>query len=378
MINMNPNFYTFIVGLEISVVVIGLFGIFSLSSFDRGKNKWLILAFVGIVWPWLNLLLGVNRFEIIPYSGFLQNPASFIIFSPALYFFTYELVNPGCRGKNKKLLINLFFFTGFYIFIALNGIGDPYQLEKSENLLSLYVLIGSITTVTLYYSFLTVKLVKINRRKLENEFSDTNPYISLDWIIWLIWAIFSMPIIGGISTLVSLHTEEGPAELFVLLSQLFFCGCVIYFSLRQPVIYQTEAVFDKETEPSKSELSSISYIALSEKEKAIYVDQIEACMVQEKPYLNSKIRMPELAKDLKIPRHIFSYVINEHFQMNFFRFINQYRVEYAKTLLEEGRHRDYTLEAISKMSGFNSKSTFNARFKEIAGMNPKQYQQSIS
>jgi AraC-like DNA-binding protein len=364
-----------------SVVVLGLFSIIYLSSFDRGKNKWLILAFGAMVWPWFNLLIGVNRFDLIPYSGFLQNPTTLILFSPALYFYTLELVNPGGQRKNKKFRLHLFFFISLYIFFAFNGIGDPFDFEKIENKFSLYVLVIGTIIITLYYSFFTLRLVEINQNKFKNEFSDTNLYNSLDWIKWLVWATLGMPIIGGLSTFLSFHIEEKPPELFVLITQLFSFGCLTYFSLRQPVIYQTESAIQKEIESaqeaplSSNSNSPYSNITLSEEDKEAFINRINTYMLREKPYLNPKVRMPELAKALKIPRHIFSYLINEHYQMNFFQFTNQYRIEHAKSLLVKGTHENYTLETISQMSGFNSKSTFNTRFKEITGISPKEYQQ---
>jgi AraC-like DNA-binding protein len=98
-------------------------------------------------------------------------------------------------------------------------------------------------------------------------------------------------------------------------------------------------------------------------------------MTTQKPFLNPKIRMPELAHSLNIPRHIFSALINEDYQMNFFHFINQYRVEYAKTLLVDKEYQHYTLESIGELSGFNSRSTFNRIFKNVTGKSPKEFQQ---
>ena len=87
--------------------------------------------------------------------------------------------------------------------------------------------------------------------------------------------------------------------------------------------------------------------------------------------------MPELAKELKIPRYIFSHLINQHYQVNFFHFINQYRIDYAKGLLQSKEYEHYTLETIGEMSGFNSKSTFNARFKEFVGKSPTAFKKEM-
>jgi len=65
-------------------------------------------------------------------------------------------------------------------------------------------------------------------------------------------------------------------------------------------------------------------------------------------------------------------VLNISFGKNFYRFINLYRVEEAKKILENDRE-NLTMLAVAFDCGFNSKTSFNRVFKEIVGSTPTQF-----
>lgn len=96
-------------------------------------------------------------------------------------------------------------------------------------------------------------------------------------------------------------------------------------------------------------------------------------MEEEKPYLNGKLSLKDVAQYVDISVNHLSQVINEQLHKSFFDFINTYRVEEVKRLLNESRHEQLTLLAVAYDSGFNSKSSFNSIFKKITGVTPSQY-----
>jgi AraC-like DNA-binding protein len=71
-------------------------------------------------------------------------------------------------------------------------------------------------------------------------------------------------------------------------------------------------------------------------------------------------------------------VINERFQLNFFDFINQYRVSEVKERIADPKNDNFTLLGIALESGFNSKSAFNRIFKKLTGQTPSQFKSSVS
>ena len=96
----------------------------------------------------------------------------------------------------------------------------------------------------------------------------------------------------------------------------------------------------------------------------------------EKPYLNADISLPELSERMNIPSHHLSRVINEKLNMNFFDFINQYRVEEVKSRIQDQQYVHLSILGIAFDSGFNTKSAFNRVFKKMTGMTPSEFKRS--
>jgi len=80
--------------------------------------------------------------------------------------------------------------------------------------------------------------------------------------------------------------------------------------------------------------------------------------------------------ELNIISHYLSQVINEQFNLNFFDFVNRYRVEVFKEKIKDTVFRNYSLLGIAFECGFNSKSAFNRIFKQATGLTPSQFKKA--
>lgn len=98
-------------------------------------------------------------------------------------------------------------------------------------------------------------------------------------------------------------------------------------------------------------------------------------LVKEKElYLNSRITLEDIAKELKVSKHSLSQFLNGELDKSFSVFINELRIEKAKELLKTPH--PYTIETIGYECGFNSKSNFYTSFKKRTGQTPSDYQKS--
>ena len=77
------------------------------------------------------------------------------------------------------------------------------------------------------------------------------------------------------------------------------------------------------------------------------------------------------------PHHV-SQVINEKLEKNFFELLASYRIEKAKKLLLEDKKGRLTIEEISEMVGYNSKTAFNNSFKKLTGKTPSEFRKSVT
>lgn len=119
---------------------------------------------------------------------------------------------------------------------------------------------------------------------------------------------------------------------------------------------------------AKSGLSADQFAACRER--------LEQAMRSERVYLRSDLTLPKLAQVVDCSVNHLSQVINAGFRMNFFDFLNLYRVEHAKRLLLDLDGKSGAVLNIAFAVGFNSNSAFYAAFKKYVGQTPAQYRRA--
>jgi len=100
---------------------------------------------------------------------------------------------------------------------------------------------------------------------------------------------------------------------------------------------------------------------------------LKKMMIKERPYLNPDLKSHELANLLNVTPHYLSKIINQELGLNFYNFINNYRIEEFKERVLQDENKNFTLTGIAKDVGFNSKSSFNRVFKATVGLTPTEY-----
>lgn len=103
------------------------------------------------------------------------------------------------------------------------------------------------------------------------------------------------------------------------------------------------------------------------------LQELKRMMKTNKPYLDPELNLQDLASRLKTTIHKLSQVINEQFHQNFYDFINAYRIEEVKKLLQNSRYNHLKVIAIAYDCGFNSKSAFYTVFRKATTMTPVEY-----
>lgn len=96
-------------------------------------------------------------------------------------------------------------------------------------------------------------------------------------------------------------------------------------------------------------------------------------MEEKSLYLNSDLKMSDLAAALGVHQNMVSSCINSTGR-SYSQFVNDYRIEYAKRLLQEDP--DKKIATIYYESGFASEQTFFRAFKDRTGMTPGEWRTS--
>jgi AraC-like DNA-binding protein len=101
------------------------------------------------------------------------------------------------------------------------------------------------------------------------------------------------------------------------------------------------------------------------------MQRIVRLMEEERLYLDSDLKMPDVAEKLGVHANEVSNCINTCKGCQFTRFVNDYRVEYAKQLMLNAPGIKMTKVCVE--SGFSNETSFYRTFKAIVGMTPSEW-----
>ena len=100
-------------------------------------------------------------------------------------------------------------------------------------------------------------------------------------------------------------------------------------------------------------------------------ERLEEYFEKNKPYLNKKISIKEVARKLFTNKTYLSKVINENMGVNFNQFVNSYRMKEVDNLLKEDAH--IGMKELCNKSGFGCMATFVVAFRLYKGAPPAEW-----
>lgn len=284
--------------------------------------------------------------------GYLQRNDILHFVFPAALLLTNLIILP-FLGPSEK----------YAVIFERSVIDEDHALQKA------FLLVNGILYPTLLrlqpfvYIILCLKEIIFLRKKIQEEFSYSKG-INLRWAVEFL-VIFTLLFVMSI-----LVKNETFSYSFVLLVNLIIGIESIQFRNR---IFELAVLWEKpdETEP----LNDRKYIgsALTEEDKKPLYDRIQEYFITGKKYLDPDLRLTDVANALGTNRQYISQVINELSGNNFYHFVNYFRVKEFMEQYQSEQFKNKTIEGISSMVGFKSKSSFFNEFKRINGCTPKEF-----
>jgi AraC-like DNA-binding protein len=86
--------------------------------------------------------------------------------------------------------------------------------------------------------------------------------------------------------------------------------------------------------------------------------------------------MSDIAGTLGVSPSLLSQVFTLYLKEPYYDYINKYRLEEFKKLIQEGRHKQFTITALSEQCGFK-KTSFFSTFRKVEGTTPTEWIQRI-
>ena len=102
-------------------------------------------------------------------------------------------------------------------------------------------------------------------------------------------------------------------------------------------------------------------------------DRLLEFMGASRAFLDEGLTLQDVSVGAGIPENLLSRTINSILDMNFFDFVNSYRIDLFNEEILAGEAENFTLLAIAMDCGFSSNSAFNRAYKKRMGMTPSQY-----
>lgn len=330
------------------------------------------------------LALGVNLFgSFCASTGYFERrpylfgyDTTLVLLNGPLAFLYVTYYIGKIRVPRIKNLIHFLPYTFYTIYFILKIRTRGHDFESIKRLiyepdivmLSMQINIHLLLVVYILFIFLRLRERKSN---IEEAYSFKDG-VDLQWmknILWPLMLIAMFTVLGIISSdLFAFSTQDQKANMFYgFLALLPF---YITFQAIRHRIFRIGTTSQIEDKYSRSSLTSIESLEI--------MNRLEVIMEKEKPYLDSYLSIDKLAVILQVHPKNLSRVINEHKEVNFFNYINGYRVKEVKARLNNKTYQHFTILAIALDSGFNTKSAFNNTFKKMTGSTPSEFKKRLN
>ncbi len=369
-------------------------------SVNKKSNRFLVFLMVQMLIITIMSFLSDQSFFMTKYFIFIFIP-TFLYFSPTIYLYVKSLIDKDFVMNKKRWLHFLVPTLALALFFPVNMLLIYYFHQKNiegvtqtskfffyMNAIAIYI----IPAVQLL--FYGIKLLVIYRKHLKgipNYFSNMEEtqmkwvrYLIVSYIIYMIIFVFVNLDVKSLKTLSDI-LYYGQMFLLIVL--------VGFFGTKQADIFQkslSKSSFDKINfqifEPFVTEedlmpkaMANTTFSAtptgLKEEKKNEIQEALLSLLENERLYLYPSLNINDLAEKINTNQKYLSVVINDRFGKNFLTFINEYRINEAKKIIQKDIENLYTVEGIGNMVGFNSRSAFINAFKKTTGYTPSSFKE---
>lgn len=244
-------------------------------------------------------------------------------------------------------------------------------------------LISKVVMTGLHFLYLLTSFIRIYRISRNYNNTSTPERQKINYLLWFMGLNLAF-ILFYFSSFTFLSIQKINFYVFPIFG-IFLFVFVYYMMVQYPYILseKNEVIGGSSFhffQPHEATLASGEDITETQRKNVIPDEQLMEMyedildyMEKEKPYLNPELSLNLLSESLQLGAHKLSLTINQKSGMNFFNFINSYRIAEAQKLLSAAGNHGYSIEDIAFMSGFNSRAAFYATFKKQLELTPKAY-----
>lgn len=370
-----------------------------LFSIRTNKIANRILGIVTLIWGLVLMVFALKDQGLyikFPHLLWVFDQTLFLLF-PLLFLHVKYLLTRLQKFRTWDMLHFIPFILSIIVHFQFFLLPAEIKYEMLENPSRVFILIEMISNEVLavqgvIYSIMSLRMIWSYKKKIRNYVSTIekdiinvlNIGISLNLISW------SIGIIG-------IHLEYLNVPIgfdffaYTYLVLVIVIYVISYAVFKSPEIFKIDESeirerrilrpvpgadsTDQKTSKIRKEETE-TYIDTADNEELAINDLNEKLikyMLEEKPHLNPELTLPELATNLEFSRNQLSGIINQVHKKNFYEFVNEYRVDEVKRLMNDPANKHLKMISLAYDAGFNSKASFYRIFKQLTKMTPSEY-----
>ena len=370
---------------SILIIVFIFQGVFVLISIltsksrrERPENRLLVMLVITLLWILFEFFCVRNKINVGLNIFYGTRYGSWLLLGPLVLFY-FRIVAQPERSVSMKGFLHILPFVVFVIVVPLLFGDILNQRQIDYGMLSVfdhrkktiapmeylysYVFVLQFLSFALYLLF-ALDLVKGYGAMVKQEYAQINNRVK--WLQRLLLSLIVIFLFTSVFLYLLLKTDiyrRYMDYLYVIPTGLLFF-IIAYF------------LVDENWADLNLKKQKYAGSTFDQDQRLVYVEKLEKVLQKESVYLNPSIRLGDLAKLVGMSSHHLSQLLNQHFQLSFFDFINKYRVEKAKELMKD--HPDRILLHIAYDSGFNNKTSFVNSFKKFENTTPSKFKEQLS
>jgi AraC-like DNA-binding protein len=330
---------------------------------DKILGFWLLILAIQIFLVTINNL---NQNKLI----YISIPFT-LLHGPLLFEYAKKLVYNEQIFTIRDSIHFIPFMIGFFI-------GLTCQLLQLDDLFAFKMVKWSGVLSGLIYSVCSLFLLKRYKDRIKNRFSNIEK-INLNWLLNLSIGLLTIWVGASILNVINrfFHLEISLNFFFIIIPEfLFYIG---FYGVRQEIVHRsnkplkTKEEMENNPDMPVKKIGGYSKSGLQVADMKSIHNKLLVAMKKDMLYLNATLSLSELSKTLNIPAHHITQTLNEYVGVNFYDFINNFRVNEFKKRISTSESINFSLLGVALECGFNSKSTFNRIFKKYTNQSPSEY-----
>lgn len=344
------------------------------------RNRFLTGLFILILIHALGeLLIASGAYQYAPHLAGIQLPIRMLL-GPALYFYAHSMMASEQLKVSRAyglallgpvvILLIMLPFVGLSaeqkLSLANPATRDPVLWQLAITTCALAA--GIFVAYTAAYLLAALRLQNRHRARMMEQYANIETR-SLDWLrimllVWgLVWLLFAVDRALWIANI-----RPGPFGIILALAEAFAVIAFAHLALNQPPLPDPDT--NNETENTRTREPT-----LSQERMARIAEKLKTCMLEDRLFTENELSLRHLADATNTSENHLSETFSQYLKTNFFQFVNEYRINEAKHLLQRA---DSSITTIAFDIGYNSRSTFNTAFKKSTGLTPSAFRNQMN